>query len=115
MKAVVYEGPRQVSVKDVPDARIERPTLRRMGQEFEQLVVQDLDLALRAVSNMEHDRAVGRVGGRVEQVLVLGQRHQVADARLDLFEQRLARSVVEEVDLRRLEAGLRRQRIVECV
>ena len=26
MKAVVYEGPRQVSVKDVPDARIERPT-----------------------------------------------------------------------------------------
>ncbi|HET7490115.1 MAG TPA: glutathione-independent formaldehyde dehydrogenase [Acidimicrobiales bacterium] len=26
MKAVVYEGPRQVSVKDVPDARIERST-----------------------------------------------------------------------------------------
>src|SRR4051794_39586180 len=26
VKAVVYEGPRQVSVKDVPDARIERPT-----------------------------------------------------------------------------------------
>lgn len=26
MKAVVYEGPRQVSVNDVPDARIERPT-----------------------------------------------------------------------------------------
>ena len=26
MKAVVYEGPREVSVKDVPDARIERPT-----------------------------------------------------------------------------------------
>ena len=26
MKAVVYEGPRNVSVKDVPDARIERPT-----------------------------------------------------------------------------------------
>src|SRR3954471_23983531 len=26
MKAVVYEGPRQVSVKVVPDARIERPT-----------------------------------------------------------------------------------------
>ena len=26
MKAVVYEGPRQVNVKDVPDARIERPT-----------------------------------------------------------------------------------------
>jgi glutathione-independent formaldehyde dehydrogenase len=26
MKAVVYEGPRSVSVKDVPDARIERPT-----------------------------------------------------------------------------------------
>ncbi|MDQ1720579.1 MAG: glutathione-independent formaldehyde dehydrogenase [Pseudonocardiales bacterium] len=26
MKAVVYDGPRQVSVKDVPDARIERPT-----------------------------------------------------------------------------------------
>lgn len=26
MKAVVYEGPRAVSVKDVPDARIERPT-----------------------------------------------------------------------------------------
>src|SRR4051812_16093461 len=26
MKAVVYEGPRKVSVKDVPDARIERPT-----------------------------------------------------------------------------------------
>ncbi|MCU1615846.1 MAG: Alcohol dehydrogenase GroES-associated, partial [Frankiales bacterium] len=25
MKAVVYDGPRQVSVKDVPDARIERP------------------------------------------------------------------------------------------
>jgi glutathione-independent formaldehyde dehydrogenase len=26
MKAVVYEGPRQVSVQEVPDARIERPT-----------------------------------------------------------------------------------------
>src|SRR4051812_22345530 len=26
VKAIVYEGPRQVSVKDVPDARIERPT-----------------------------------------------------------------------------------------
>src|SRR4051794_14644384 len=26
MKAVVYEGPRQVSVKDVPGARIEGPT-----------------------------------------------------------------------------------------
>src|SRR5689334_17923945 len=26
VKAVVYEAPRQVSVKDVPDARIERPT-----------------------------------------------------------------------------------------
>src|SRR4051794_41272428 len=26
VEAVVYEGPRQVSVKDVPDARIERPT-----------------------------------------------------------------------------------------
>ncbi|MCG0283748.1 hypothetical protein [Streptomyces sp. PSAA01] len=26
MKAVVYEGPRAVSVKDVADARIERPT-----------------------------------------------------------------------------------------
>ncbi|SDS44556.1 Alcohol dehydrogenase GroES-associated [Friedmanniella luteola] len=26
MKALVYEGPRQVSVKEVPDARIERPT-----------------------------------------------------------------------------------------
>ena len=26
MRAVVYEGPRKVSVKDVPDARIERPT-----------------------------------------------------------------------------------------
>src|SRR5262249_14873051 len=26
MRAVVYEGPSQVSVKDVPDARIERPT-----------------------------------------------------------------------------------------
>ena len=26
MKALVYEGPRQVSVKEVPDAKIERPT-----------------------------------------------------------------------------------------
>lgn len=26
MKAVVYHGPRQVSVDDVPDARIETPT-----------------------------------------------------------------------------------------
>ncbi|SCD87877.1 Alcohol dehydrogenase GroES-associated, partial [Streptomyces sp. DfronAA-171] len=26
MKALVYEGPRQVAVEDVPDARIERPT-----------------------------------------------------------------------------------------
>lgn len=26
MKAVVYEGPHQVSTKDVPDAKIERPT-----------------------------------------------------------------------------------------
>ena len=28
MKAVVYQGPRDVSVKDVPDARIERPDRR---------------------------------------------------------------------------------------
>ena len=26
MKALVYEGPRKVSVKEVPDAKIERPT-----------------------------------------------------------------------------------------
>jgi glutathione-independent formaldehyde dehydrogenase len=26
MKALVYDGPRQVGVKDVPDAKIERPT-----------------------------------------------------------------------------------------
>jgi glutathione-independent formaldehyde dehydrogenase len=26
MKAVVYEGPREVSVREVPDAKIERPT-----------------------------------------------------------------------------------------
>ena len=26
MKALVYEGPRKVTVKDVPDAKIERPT-----------------------------------------------------------------------------------------
>lgn len=26
MKAVLYDGPRTVSVKEVPDARIERPT-----------------------------------------------------------------------------------------
>ena len=26
MKAVVYNGPRNVSVKDVPDAKIEKPT-----------------------------------------------------------------------------------------
>ncbi len=26
MKAVVYNGPRDVSVKEVPDAKIERPT-----------------------------------------------------------------------------------------
>ena len=26
MKALVYNGPRDVSVKDVPDAKIERPT-----------------------------------------------------------------------------------------
>ena len=26
VKAAVYEGPRKVSVNDVPDARIERPT-----------------------------------------------------------------------------------------
>lgn len=26
MRALVYDGPRQVSVRDVPDARIERPT-----------------------------------------------------------------------------------------
>ena len=26
MKAVVYKGPNEVSVEDVPDAKIERPT-----------------------------------------------------------------------------------------
>lgn len=26
MKGIVYEGPRQVSVKDVPDAEVERPS-----------------------------------------------------------------------------------------
>jgi hypothetical protein len=34
MKAVVYQGPRPVRVKEVPDARIERPTdvpVNRLG------------------------------------------------------------------------------------
>ncbi|MGZ4480420.1 MAG: hypothetical protein ACXVW2_17525 [Nocardioidaceae bacterium] len=31
MKAAVYDGPRTINVKDMPEARIERPTGQSMG------------------------------------------------------------------------------------
>ena len=67
-------------------ARMQRPPAGRVRQPFQQLVVQDLDLALRAVRDVEDDGAVGRVqprGARQRRMLV--QRHEVADARLHLL------------------------------
>ncbi len=61
-----------------------------MGQQFQQLVVKDLHLALRAVSDVKDDGAVGGIGRLVVQRRMLRQRHQVADARLDLLQKRLA-------------------------
>ena len=74
--------------------------------------MQYLDLALRAVGDVEHDRAVGRVGLVVG---VFGQRHEVANARLHLRQQCVAGALVEQIDLRALEALPGRQGIVEGI
>ncbi len=67
---------------------VARPQRRRRvarREHRQQRIVKDLDLALRAVRDMEHDRAVV---ARHDPVLVLGHRHEVADRRLHLAEQR---------------------------
>ena len=92
--------------------RPQSPCLERLGQQVQQLVVQDLDFALRAVGDVEDDRAVG---GAYLLRRVLGERHEVADAGLHLLQKGLARAVVEEVDLGRLEALLRGHGVVEGV
>ena len=74
--------------------------------------MQDLDLALRAVRDVEHDGVVVRIDRRMR---VLGQRHQVADGRLHLLQQRACRRVVEQVDPGNAEAFLRGRRVVEGI
>jgi len=55
------------------------------GEQGEELVVEDLELAHRAVGEVEDDRAVR---GRHRRVRMLGERGEVADVALDLDEQR---------------------------
>ena len=77
-------------------ARVQRRAAGRLGQQRQQLVVQDFHLALRAVGDVEDDGSVGRIGRRVG---VLGQRQQVADAGLHLLQQVGARAVVKQINL----------------
>ena len=85
-------------------ARVQRRVRRRVGEQVQQLVVQDLDLPLRAVRDVEDHRAI--LGRQLDRG-VLAHRHQVADARLHLLEQGDAGALVEEVDPRQLEVRLR--------
>ena len=93
-------------------ARRQRLPARWRGQQRQQLVVQDLHLALGAVAEVEDDRPIGRVG-RPQRML--GQRQQVADAGLQGAQQALAGAVVEQVDARDVELPAAALRIVEGI
>ena len=96
-------------------ARCQRAILGCGGgprQQLQQLVVQDLNLTLRAVADVEHDRAVLRVG---RQRRVLGQRHQITHAGLQPGQQGVARAVVEQVDARQIDGALVSLRLIEGI
>ena len=88
------------------------------GEQGEELVVEDLELAHRAVGEVEDDRAVR---GRHGRARMLGERGEVADVALDLDEQRGCGAVVrvfvvvEEVDAGEREARARLLGVVEGV
>ncbi|MEV1288540.1 glutathione-independent formaldehyde dehydrogenase [Micromonospora sp. NPDC049679] len=77
MKALVYEGPRRVAVKDVPDARIERPTDVLVRITTTNICGSDLHM-YEGRTDMEQGRVLGHenlgevveVGAGVDQVQV---------------------------------------------
>ena len=93
-------------------ARLQRPTLGRIGQQGQQLVVEDLDLALHRMGDVKHDRSVANIRRHAG---LLSQRHQVADAGLHLLQQAAPRRIVEQIDFGQREALLRELRVVESV
>ncbi|TWF95960.1 glutathione-independent formaldehyde dehydrogenase [Saccharopolyspora dendranthemae] len=77
MKGLVYEGPRQVAVKDVPDARIERPTDVLVRVTATNICGSDLhmyegrtDLEAGRVLGHENLGVVAEVGSGVERIRV---------------------------------------------
>ena len=79
--------------------RVQRPALRRVCQQLQELVVQHLDLAQGTMCRVELDRSVVRREGALR---VVGQGHQVTDAVLYLLQQgRVLRlTVIEQVQAR---------------
>ena len=84
-------------------ARRQRLAAWRLREQVQQLVVQDLDLALRAVRDVEDDGTVAG-GRRPRRGALLGQRHEVAHGGLHLRQQRVARRLVEQVQARQRKA-----------
>ncbi|MCA1185976.1 MULTISPECIES: glutathione-independent formaldehyde dehydrogenase [unclassified Saccharopolyspora] len=77
MRGLVYEGPRQVTVKDVPDARIERPTDVLVRITTTNICGSDLhmyegrtDLEPGRVLGHENLGVVAEIGGGVERIQV---------------------------------------------
>ena len=93
-------------------ARVQRLAGRGLCEKSQQLVVQDLHLAVRAVGPVEDDGAVCVFDGCAR---VLGQGQQVADGGLRLLQQRLASAFVEQVHARWLEAFLCGLHVVKSV
>ena len=107
---------------DVARLQLRQARRWRRGQQAQQLVVQDLDLALGTVGDVEDDGTVlyqARLGRTAAVAGMLGQGHQVADAGLHLLQQATALafrgSFIEEVDLGRGEAGLGLRRVVKGI
>ena len=97
------------------DHDVERVQVRA-GQQAQQLVVQHLELAHRAVRQMEQDRAV--VLGQRRAVAVRVERLQVPDALLDSCQQRRGGAFllfVEQVDAQAREALAGGHAVVEIV
>lgn len=77
MKGLVYEGPRQVAVKEVPDAKIERPTDVLVRVTSTNICGSDLhmyegrtDLEAGRVLGHENLGVVAEVGSGVERIKV---------------------------------------------
>ncbi len=77
MKALVYNGPRDVSVKDVPDAKLERPTDVLVKITSTNICGSDLHM-YEGRTDVEHGKVLGHenlgevieVGGAVDRIKV---------------------------------------------